>query len=193
MEIRSVVSPFQGVRIGLDAEALSGPEWFPAHQTRLAICFGFGTADNVGYVQAKDMTAGVFDEEDLMAVAYAVAQPGVIVVAHNANYDLDLLNGTLLDHGLDPLPSVQYQDTMNTLKTGRAFRRTLKDRCAALGVNLKGGSPNWRDILQRKPAAWSLMRDYNINDVICTLQLERAYAAREQYVPIKTWHPRRPK
>jgi hypothetical protein len=157
----------------------------------MATCFSWGTADDVETITALDMTAGVFSFEDLHYLAEAICEPGVVVVAHNASYDLDLLNGTLLAHDLEPLQPVQYQDTMNTLKTGRAFRRTLKDRCAAMNVNLKGGSPDWRAVLQRKPEAWKIMRDYNVNDVVCTLQLERAYAQRGQYVPIKTWQPRR--
>ncbi len=179
------------VRIGLDAEALSGPEWIDTHgfQTRLAVCFGFGPANNVQYIEAVDMTPGVFHRADLEFLVDDIE--GCIIVAHNARYDLDLLNGVLLDHKLPMLPELRYLDTMNTLKNGKAFRNTLSARCAAYGVTLKTGSPDWRAVLQRKPEAWAEMEEYNKNDVVCTLELADAYAASGLPCPIKTWRPRK--
>ena len=183
------------VRIGLDAEALSGPEWFPSKfQTKLAVSFAWGTKkSDIESVQSYDMTAGVWLRSELLEVAEEFYDAeDCIVVAHNARYDLDLLNGTLLTHNLRPLPSgIRYQDTMNTLKTGSAYRNRLSDRCAAMGVNLKTGGPDWLKVLQRDREEWVKMATYNENDVICALALERAYAKAGNPVPIKVWNPRR--
>ena len=189
---RPDTEPAPVIRVGLDAEALSGPEWYEP-MSRLAICFGYGTEAALRYIEVVRRTPGIFRKKDLKAISAVVCAKGVVIIAHNANYDLDLLNGVLLDHDLPPLKSagIKYQDTMNTFKRGMAFRNTLKARCAHEGIQLKGGAPDWRAVLQRKPEAWAEMRAYNENDVICTLQLERAYAAKGLNVPVKTWYPRK--
>lgn len=183
--------PTKTKKLGLDAEALSGPEWSEPH-SKIALCFGYGTESKLNYLAAVDMTPGIFDDNDLFRLQLALSDKDVVVVAHNANYDLDLLNGVCLDHGLDPLPSgIRYIDTMNTLKTGMAYRRKLADLCKKYSIQLKGGSPDWRLIMQRDAREWEAMREYNLNDVTCTLQLERVYRQRGIPCPIKTWKNRR--
>lgn len=158
----------------------------------MALCFGYGDESKLHYLAAVDMTPGIFDDNDLFRLQLAVSAKDAVVVAHNARYDLDLLNGVCLDHGLDPLPSgIQYIDTMNTLKTGMAYRRKLQDLCKKYGVQLKSGSPDWRLVMQRDIREWDVMREYNLNDVVCTLQLERVYRQKQIPAPIKIWKNRR--
>ena len=190
MRLKPLLPP-KTKKIGLDAEALSGPEWEGFH-SKIAVCFGWGNESKLSYISALDMTPGIFDTNDLFRLQLAIIEKDTIVVAHNANYDLDLLSGVCLDHGLDPLPSgIRYLDTMNTLKTGYAYRRKLSDLCKKYGIQLKGGSPDWRLVMQRDQREWDAMRDYNLNDVVCTLQLERTYRQRGIPCPIKVWKNRK--
>jgi DNA polymerase III epsilon subunit-like protein len=138
-----------------------------------------------------DRRPGRFKTLDLEMVLITLREPGLIVVGHNiARYDLGFLNGILVDHGLGPLPELQTQDTMNTLKTGRAYRNSLRAQCERYGVQLKQGAPDWDKILQGDEAEWDLLKSYNTNDVVCALQLERKLDEAGIPCPVRTWRPR---
>jgi len=179
-------------RIGLDMEALPFVSWNGPPTHRHAIAIAWGTEKDVRYIESIDRRPGRFTKPQLAKVRMDLSQPDVVVVGHNAlRYDLPLLNGLLISHGLEPLPTLRCQDTMNTLKTGTAYRNTLKAQCERYGVNLKQGGPDWDRVLQGYPDEWALMRAYNCNDVVSTLQLEVALREAGIPCPIKTWKSRK--
>ena len=189
-------------RVGLDFEALPSPDgvWYGPAKFRMAVCFAFQSGKaKMQYRECVDRRPGLWTAEDLLELRSAVTAPGAVVVAHNADYDLNLLNGLLLDHpdlgGAFALPDVQVQDTMGPFrgKWGGAARNTLSARCAranALGarVETKAGSPDWRRVAQGFADAWAEMKDYVMTDVACTLGLEEFYRTwpNETTIPIRT-------
>jgi hypothetical protein len=56
-------------------------------------------------------------------------------------------------------------------------------------VALKGGSPDWDLVMMGDAAEWDKMRAYNIGDVVCTLELERALTAAGLAPPVRIWRP----
>jgi hypothetical protein len=161
----------------------------PLHKFAISIAWGF--QDELAYVQAMDRRPGRFKTLDLEMVSVTFSQPDIIVVGHNVcRYDLPFLSGVLVEHGLSPLPELQTQDTMSNLKTGRAYRNSLRAQCERYGVQLKQGAPDWDRILQGDKAEWDLLKSYNTNDVVCALQLERKLAEAGIPCPVRTWKPR---
>jgi hypothetical protein len=181
-------------RIGLDAEALPMVSWNDRPYHRHVISFAWGAGDDVNYIETLDRRPGRFNLDDLERLRADVTAPDVVVVGHNAfKYDLPTLNGVLIGHGFDPLPAIRCQDTMNDLKTGGTYKNSLSAQCRRYGVQLKQGGPDWDGVMCGDASEWATMRAYNVNDVVCTLELERALAGAGLPCPVKTWRPRRGK
>jgi hypothetical protein len=158
----------------------------PIH--RHVVCVGYGTLDDPHYIETVDRRPGRFQARQLRRMRGYLLQPGTVVVGHNAfRYDMPTLNGVLIAHGVEPLPSMSVQDTMGNHKNGHAYRNSLKAQCRSYGVSLKTGGPDWDRVMMGDRAEWALMREYNLNDVVCTLELERALTAAGLAPPIKTW------
>lgn len=204
--MRFTVSPKpEPTRLGLDFEALPSPEgtWFGPAKFRLSVCVAFGTINGkIQYRECVDRRPGLWEPETLLELRDAVMAPNTIIVAHNAEYDLGLLNGLLLDHpdlgGAFALEGVLKQDTMGQFKWGGAARISLSARCDRanrLGARIqtKAGSPNWRRVAQGFKDAWREMEEYVVTDVACTLGLEEFYRTwpNEVAVPVRKFSPKR--
>lgn len=200
MKIKIAKKKFADLKIGLDLEALPDPTgtWYGAAKHKLALCIGYGTHNDLRYIEALDRRPGIFAAGDLLEVRSAIIKN--VVVAHNASYDVGLLNGLLGEHpelGTDyELPEMFVLDTMGKYKWGGAARNGLAERCDRanrLGwpIKAKIGSPNWRRIAQGDKEEWSIMKEYNLTDVECALGLESFYreCKSEKAIPIKIWKP----
>ncbi len=187
-------------KVGLDLEALPDPNgtWYGPAKHKLALCIGYGTSKKLHYIEALDRRPGIFAAGDLLEVREAII--GNVVVAHNASYDINLVNGLLGEHpdlGTEyGLPPMFVLDTMGKYKWGGAARNGLSERCdraTRLGwpIKAKTGSPNWRRIAQGDKIEWEVMKDYNLNDVECALGLEEFYreCEMEKTIKIKMWKP----
>jgi hypothetical protein len=187
-----VPPPEPGRKVGLDLECVPMVSWMAPPTHKFVVCVGWGTEKSLRYIEAVDRRPGIFEGRELMLLWLDLAAKDTVVVGHNAiKFDLPLINGLMIHHGLDPLPDLRVIDTMNTLKTGQAYRNTLKAQCARYGVNMKDSAPDWDLILQGNKAAWEDMAKYNLNDVVSTLQLERALAAADIPSPVKVWSARK--
>jgi len=200
MKIKVSTKKIANKRIGLDLEALPDPTgtWYGPAKHKLALCIGYGVGDDLHYVQAIDRRPGLFSARDLLRVREAIV--GNIIVAHNASYDIGLVNGLLGEHpdlGTNyELPPMFVLDTMGDFKWGGAARNGLSERCDRanrLGwpVKAKIGSPNWRRIAQGDKIEWKVMKEYNLTDVECALGLEEFYREcdSEKTIKIKMWKP----
>ena len=200
MKIKVSTKKIADKRIGLDLEALPDPTgtWYGPAKHKLALCIGYGVGDDLHYVQAIDRRPGLFSARDLLRVREAIV--GNIIVAHNASYDIGLVNGLLGEHpdlGTNyELPPMFVLDTMGDFKWGGAARNGLSERCDRanrLGwpVKAKIGSPNWRRIAQGDKIEWKVMKEYNLTDVECALGLEEFYreCESEKTIKIKMWKP----
>lgn len=190
MRLTFTGEPKPSHRIGLDAEALPAVSWSAPPIYRHAVCFSWGAEDDIRYIETVGRRPGRFKVRQLAELRAAVAAPGAIIVGHNAlRYDLPLLNGVLVAHGLAPLPAIRCQDTMGELKTGLAYRNTLSAQCKRYGVQLKTGGPDWDLVMCGDANEWLRMRAYNENDVVCALQLLDALVANGLPCPMHTWQP----
>lgn len=200
MKIKASKKKFANSKIGLDLEALPDPTgtWYGAAKHKLALCIGYGVTDDLHYIEALDRRPGIFSAGDLLEVREAII--GNVVVAHNASYDIGLVNGLLAEHpdlGTNyELPQMFVLDTMGKYKWGGAARNGLAERCDRanrLGwpIKTKIGSPNWRRIAQGDKAEWLEMKEYNLTDVECALGLEEFYreCKTEKTIEIKIWKP----
>lgn len=200
MKIKIAKKKIADSRIGLDLEALPDPNgtWYGPAKHKLALCIGYGTSDNLHYIEALNRRPGIFSARDLLRVRKAII--GNVVVAHNASYDIGLVNGLLGEHpelGTSyQLPAMFVLDTMGNYKWGGAARNGLSERCDRanrLGwpVKAKIGSPNWRRIAQGDKEEWEIMKEYNLTDVECALGLEEFYrqCESEKTILVKLWKP----
>ena len=151
------------------------------------ICAASGRPGAVPHYLAPDFSAAFAE-----AFFAPLRDPNTLVVAHNANYDLDLANGTLVKLGLAPLGPVLVSDTMRHLpRNGYAYSRRLGDMCKRFGVARKGEMDpyDWEQVRENDPAALRRLRDYNIGDVRCTLELREVLLARGLLGPPRMWRP----
>jgi hypothetical protein len=162
----------------------------PLH--RHVVCFGYGTIDDLHYIETVNRRPGRFQLRQLRRMREYLTHADTVVVGHNAiRYDVPTTNGVLIAHDLEPLPTMRVQDTMGNFKNGHAYRNSLKAQCKRLGVALKIGGPDWDLVMMGDREEWALMREYNLNDVVCTLELERALTRAGLEPPIKNWSPRK--
>lgn len=200
MKIKSSKKKIANTKIGLDLEALPDPTgtWYGKAKHKLALCIGYGFHGDLCYIEALDRRPGIFSAGDLLEVRNAIINN--IVVAHNASYDIGLLNGLLGEHpdlGTNyQLPKMFVLDTMGKYKWGGAARNGLAERCdranrLGWAVKAKIGSPNWRRIAQGDKEEWKIMKEYNLTDVECALGLEKFYREcdTEKTIEIRIWKP----
>jgi uncharacterized protein YprB with RNaseH-like and TPR domain len=101
---------------------------------------------------------------------------GALIVTHNGpRYDLPFLSGTLIKMGLRPLPRLLISDTYAHFpKRGQAFSASLGNLAKRFGVEHQKGSMSevdWDRAYAGEPQALQDLRQYNINDVLTTLDL----------------------
>jgi hypothetical protein len=168
----------------LDVEARPGPwgggDFTYKHMLSLAGAYEDGPIDYL----APGFTPGQL--RDFVA---PLREPSV-VVCHNGQYDLGLVSGTLVKLGLTPLGKILLSDTMRHLpKNGYAYSRGLADMCKRFGIENKGSmSPyDWEQVYAGDPDALDRLREYNMQDVRCTLALRKALGG--LLGPPKTWRP----
>lgn len=127
------------------------------------------------------------DDTEIVRELFKVLDRADIVVAHNGQqFDIPSILGRGVVHGLTP-PSPHF--VVDTLKVARReFRfvsNSLANLAEELGVSLKQehkkfpGFELWLECLKENEAAWSEMREYNIQDV---LTLEEVYLRLRPYM-----------
>lgn len=119
-------------------------------------------------------------------------EPGILVVAHNAPYDLPGVNGWCLKLGLEPLPPIMVHDTLkDTFKSGAMIHRNLGAQAAQYGVMAKGSIENWQwDLASEGHRYWrEKVREYNEADVDVVLALRQAMLKQGHLKPPTLWSP----
>ena len=108
-------------------------------------------------------------------------QPNIIVLAHNAKYDLPGIQGEMLRLNLGPLPPLRVIDTCNHIpKNGGMFSKSLANLAQHFGIAQKGSISRhdweylYRHVNLWSDPAWDQLREYNENDVEVVLQLRQA-------------------
>ncbi len=132
-----------------------------------------GLIDYPGYMKNKD------SDNKLMQDLWKVLDEADIVIGHNLDkFDVRKANARFLIHGM--MPPSPYK-TVDTLKIARkAFKfnsNSLDDLGHSLGLGRKLkhiGFALWLQCMSGDSKAWSVMKKYNIKDVVL---LEKVYLA----------------
>jgi hypothetical protein len=183
----SPVRPRSYRYLGLDIEAQHASTWGNQYDGRIF----FGAAlrfedepDGMSYLRPHA------DRDDFERWVKPLHEPNIIVVAHNGTYDLTGLSGESVRLGLGPLPAVLLSDTLkHGPKVGQMFGRSLGNLCQMYGLIDKGSMSRFDWDAAYRGEEWALekVREYNINDVDCVLELRKAMVG--ILSPPKAWKP----
>ena len=128
--------------------------------------------------------AGVIDDKKLIKEVWKVLDEADVLIAHHGvSFDFKKLNARFIYHGL-PAPSA-YK-TIDTKKVASKYFRfdsnSLNNLGQYLGEGAKvqnGGFDLWVRCIAGDEAAWRLMAEYNIQDVVL---LEKIYLRLRPYI-----------
>lgn len=118
--------------------------------------------------------------------------PDILVVAHNASYDLDGINGWAIKQGLPPLPPLLVHDTCrHGYKNGGMYSKSLRYLCHEYNVKVKGGIDawEWEQAYAGDIGTLLLVKEYNQQDVDCVLELREAMLTSGHLKPPRLWRP----
>jgi DNA polymerase elongation subunit (family B) len=127
----------------------------------------------------KGYKKGELDDEKLVREAWKVLDEADIVIAHHGDrFDLPKLNARFVYYGLSAPSSYKSIDTKKAAsKYFRFDSNSLNNLGAYLNLGAKienGGFSLWDRCIQGDKAAWTAMKEYNVQDV---LLLEKVYLA----------------
>ena len=143
---------------------------------------------------SKLMNAGITPKEikkendkQVISKLWKLFDEADIVIAHNAwKFDIRMMNGRFLKHGLNPPSPYKVIDTLKVAK--RMFRLpkyNLDYLCQYLGIpgKIKTDASLWVRVMSGEPEAMKEMLAYNDQDVIPLEQL---------YLKLRPWIPNHP-
>ena len=136
-----------------------------------------------------------FTREQLDRWAEPLRSSNLLLVAHNGKYDLNVVNATLVGHGLAPLAANILSDTLRDGPKGDGWiRRDLGSMALRYGIKAKGSIDQaiWDKAHAGSRAARAAVRQYNQLDVDVVLALQAVMARRGHLGPPKVWRPRSP-
>lgn len=109
------------------------------------------------------------DDSKLSAKVNKLIQEADLILAHNVNFDLKILQGRMLMHGLPPIgKKAQFCTLRESKKLYKFTSHKLDSIARGLGLDPKlatGGMQLWVDVLQNEPEAWEKMGAYCKHDV----------------------------
>lgn len=124
----------------------------------------------------KGYKPGSYGDRKLVADIWLLLNEADIIVAHNGDkFDVRVINGRFLFHGMPPPSPFKTVDTLKAVKNIASFNsNSLNDLSAllALGEKIKTDFALWEGCINGDPVAWKKMVDYNVMDV---LLLEKLY------------------
>lgn len=138
--------------------------------------------DEIMYIENRKS-----NDKHIITVLYDLLDQADIVVAHNGQrFDLPVILGRGVVHGLTPPSPYFIVDTFQTArKELRIVSNSLANLCEELGLTKKEdhkkfpGFELWLECLRGNDEAWDEMRDYNIADVV---SLEELYLRLRPYM-----------
>lgn len=133
----------------------------------------------------------VRDDKALLAELAKLLDAADIVVGHNVRgFDLKKISARMIQHGMPPHSPVRVIDTLSAAKKAGAFSSNklafLAEKLTSERKDTHSGYPGmelWKACLADDPAAWKVMRAYNVQDVKATEEL---------YTKLRPWcagHP----
>lgn len=128
--------------------------------------------------------------EDMVHAIYELVDEADAVVHFNGQaFDMKHLNREFVEQGLPPPTKYKNIDLLRVVKSQFKFPSNKLDYVAGvlLGEHKidTGGFGLWKAVLENDTAAWRLLEDYNVEDVLLT---ERLYHHLQGWIP---GHPNR--
>ncbi len=156
------------------------------HSFIMSFAFNWLGDDKIYYFDAN-----TYGEKQLLQALIEVLDVADIVIAHNGSqFDLPVIKGRALVHGLTPPSPYKIVDTRNVARFEFNFpSNSLEYLSTVLGVTVKGTHKNfpgfelWKECLAGNPEAWKELEVYNKQDVEV---LEEVYLKMRPYI---TRHP----
>ncbi len=156
------------------------------HSFIMSFAFKWLGDDQIYYFGADQ-----YGEKQLLQALVEVLDVADIVVAHNGSqFDLPVIKGRALVHGINPPSPYKVVDTRNVAKFEFNFpSNSLEYLATVLEVTAKGGHKKfpgfelWAECLKGNPEAWKELEIYNVQDVDT---LEKVYLKMRPYI---TRHP----
>lgn len=138
--------------------------------------------DEIVYVENRKS-----DDLNIITILYDLLDQADIVVAHNGQrFDLPVILGRGVIHGLTPPSPYFIVDTFQTArKELRIVSNSLANLCEEMGLTQKEdhkkfpGFELWLECLRGNDEAWKEMEEYNIADVV---SLEELYLRLRPYM-----------
>lgn len=125
--------------------------------------------------------------QEMLSNIHSLLDAADIVVHYNGQaFDIPCLNKEFLLYGFPPPAPYKQVDLLKTAKTQFKFTSNKLDYiCKKLGLGQKPETnfQLWVDCMNKNPAAWDKMKNYNVNDV---LMLEKLY---DKFMPWVKPHP----
>nr|BDD47183.1 hypothetical protein 1 [bacterium] len=142
--------------------------------------------DNIDYMENRKE-----DDRAIISSLCSLIDAADMVVAHNGKrFDLPMIRGRALVHGLAPPSPVKVIDTLKIAQREFKFEsNSLAYLADALGVDAKEshkkfpGFELWLECLRGNDEAWEEMKKYNIQDILTLEQI---------YLKMRPWDTRHP-
>ena len=117
------------------------------------------------------------EPKEMLKLIHSLIDEADAVIHYNGTkFDMPTLNKEFLLHGMTPPSPVKHIDLLQVAKKQFRFVSNKLDYVSqALGLGKKPahmGHELWIQCMANNPAAWELMKEYNMNDVIL---LEKVY------------------
>jgi len=199
--LRTAITTSKGPRIGvIDIETSPTLAWvwrrwkeniFPRQvesETIILSCaikeLGNDSVDFLANWQVGD----VEDDETLVRWIAKEMEKYDVLIAHNGDkFDFPIINTRMVYYGLTPPAPYKTVDTLKTLKKRFRFPSNGLDAvCGYLGLGTKTeheGFNLWKRVMHHDPAAFAIMEEYNIHDVVLLEEL---------YLYIRAWENTHP-
>jgi len=128
------------------------------------------------------------DDKRICESLWELCDEADIIVAHNGQaFDMSYMRTRWLKHGMVPPSPVKIVDTLKIVRKQFGFPdNKLETLVKYLGIGTKlshTGFQMWLDCMAWKKAAWELMEQYNIQDVLVLEEL---------YHQVRAWDTRAP-
>lgn len=151
-----------------------GAQWVG---TRRGYCWLLGKDDPVAMLEGFRQ---LYDEADLVTGHYI------------SGFDLPVLNGAMLEHGLEPLPEKLTCDTKRDLISFSGLSKSQENLGALLGLShpkVQMDQAKWREANRLTDKGLALTRKRVMGDVRQHVELRERLLAQGLLAPPKVWRP----
>lgn len=169
-------SPVETFLVYFDVEAQHGATWGEYHGR---IFFGAALQVEGGEIEYLPPRSS---PRKFAKFFEPLRDPGAIVVAHNASYDLQSVSGESVRLGFGKLPALRVSDTCKDVFAGSMYGKSLDDLAAMMGLpESKGhmGRFAWEAAYRGEKWALEKLEAYNRRDVELLPDLRAALIERK--------------